>query len=490
MTPDPILSWLGLPVAASAHAAEVDHIVGLVHWLMLVLLVGWGLFFVYVLFRFRQGKQKRAIYHGVKGRWSTWVEGGVLAAEIVLLVFFSIPFWSTNVDALPSEHQSTVVRVVAEQFAWNVHYPGPDGMFGRTAPDLVSSDNPIGLDRNDPAAKDDITTINRMNLPIGKPVIVLLSSKDVVHSFGLPQMRVKQDAVPGLVQPVSFTPTMLGRWDIACSQLCGLAHFRMKGIYEIQSPADFEAWLKEEAAETQASAGAGAGAGAGAASQSQPAAQTAALRPGTVTGQVRFEGTPPTPRPIRMEKDDPLCMPEKGTVSETLLVAPDGGVRYAFVYVKEGLAGKTFPAPTAPVPLDQKGCVYTPHVFGVQAGQPVFITNSDPVVHNVNATASANTPFNLIQPRGVPGRTRTFDKPEIMVPIRCDVHPWMGAWVGVVSHPFFAVSGPDGRFTIEGLPSGTYTLEVWHEELGTATQKVVLDAKGATATFSFNQTKR
>jgi cytochrome c oxidase subunit 2 len=247
MTSDPILSWLGMPVGASAHAAEVDRITGLVHWLMLVLLVGWGLFFVYVLFRFRTGRQGRAVYHGVKGRWSTWVEGGVLVAEIVLLAFFSVPFWSTNVDALPAEHQSTVVRVVAEQFAWNVHYPGPDGAFGRTAPELVNSDNPIGLDRKDPAARDDITTINRMNLPIGKPVIVFLSSKDVVHSFGLPQMRVKQDAVPGLVQPLSFTPTMLGQWDIACSQLCGLAHFRMKGIYEIQSPADFESWLKEEA---------------------------------------------------------------------------------------------------------------------------------------------------------------------------------------------------------------------------------------------------
>ena len=251
MTPDPILEWLGLPVAASAHAAEVDRITGLVHWLMLVLFVGWGLFFLYVLFRFRKGRQPRALYHGVRGRWSTWIEGGVLAAEVALLAFFSIPFWSSNVDALPAEHDSTVVRVVAEQFAWNVHYPGPDHAFGRTAANLVSSDNPIGLDRNDQAARDDITTINRLNLPIGKPVIVFLSSKDVVHSFGLPQMRVKQDAVPGLVQPLSFTPTIIGQWDIACSQLCGLAHFRMKGIYEIQSQADFDAWLKEESAALQ-----------------------------------------------------------------------------------------------------------------------------------------------------------------------------------------------------------------------------------------------
>jgi cytochrome c oxidase subunit 2 len=242
-----MLDWLGMPVAASAHAGEVDQIMSLVHWLMLVLFVGWGLFFAYVLFRFRQGRQPRASYHGVRGRWSTWVEGGVLVAEIVLLAFFSIPFWSTNVDALPARHDSIVVRVVAEQFAWNVHYPGPDGEFGRTEAALVNPDNPIGLDRTDPRGKDDLTTINRMNLPAGKPVVVFLSSKDVVHSFGLPQMRVKQDAVPGIVQPVYFTPTEVGQWDIACSQLCGLAHYRMRGIYEIQSQADYEAWLKEEA---------------------------------------------------------------------------------------------------------------------------------------------------------------------------------------------------------------------------------------------------
>jgi cytochrome c oxidase subunit 2 len=143
---------------------------------------------------------------------------------------------------------STVVRVVAEQFAWNVHYPGADGVFGPTSIRLVNPDNPLGLDRRHPAARDDITTINRLNLPVGKPVIVYLSTKDVVHSFGLPQMRVKQDATPGIVQPVAFTPTLVGEWDIACSQLCGLGHFRMRGVYTIQAQADFDAFLAREAA--------------------------------------------------------------------------------------------------------------------------------------------------------------------------------------------------------------------------------------------------
>jgi cytochrome c oxidase subunit 2 len=247
MTPDPILQWLGLPAGASDHAADVDRIMALVHWLMLVLFVGWGTFFLYVLARFRRSRHPRAIYEGVRGRWSTWLEGGVLLAEIVLLAFFSVPYWSTNVDALPAEQGSTIVRVVAEQFAWNVHYPGPDGRFGRTDAGLVNPDNPIGLDREDADARDDITTINQLNVPVGKPVIVFLSSKDVVHSFGLPQMRVKQDAIPGLVQPVWFTPTRTGQWDIACSQLCGLAHFRMRGIYTVQTEDEFAAWLEEEA---------------------------------------------------------------------------------------------------------------------------------------------------------------------------------------------------------------------------------------------------
>jgi cytochrome c oxidase subunit 2 len=242
-----MLEWLGMPPAASAHAAEIDQIVVLVHWLMLLLFVGWGAFFAYTLVRFRRGANPVANYHGIKGTWSKWIEGGVLAAEVVLLVFFAIPAYSARVAAFPPEHESVVVRVVAEQFAWNVHYPGTDGRFGKTDVRLVSSDNPLGLDRKDADARDDIMTINQLNLPVNKPVIVHLSSKDVIHSFGLPQMRVKQDAIPGIVHNVWFTPTGTGEWEIACSQLCGLGHYRMRGFYTIMPPADYEAWLAEEA---------------------------------------------------------------------------------------------------------------------------------------------------------------------------------------------------------------------------------------------------
>jgi cytochrome c oxidase subunit 2 len=243
-----MLRWLGLPVEASAQAARIDLIIALVHWLMLAMFVGWTIFFVYVLVRFRRGAHPQARYEGASGRLARLAEIGVVAAEVILLVFFSIPTWSARVDAFPTEQQATVVRVVAEQFIWNIQYPGPDGVFGRTRRDLVGPDNPLGLDISDPAARDDVWTQNQLNLPVGRPVIVHLSSKDVIHSFGLPQMRVKQDAIPGVEQRLWFTPTRSGEWEIACSQLCGLGHYRMRGFYTIQTQADFNAWLASQPA--------------------------------------------------------------------------------------------------------------------------------------------------------------------------------------------------------------------------------------------------
>ena len=242
-----MLELLGLPPQASAHAAEIDNIISIMHWLMAVLFVGWGLFFVYTLIRFRQGANPVANHDGIKASWSKPLEAAIVVVEVIILVFFSIPAYSARVTGFPDGSQATEVRVVAEQFAWNVHYPGADGQFGKTDIRLVSSDNPVGLDRKDPAAKDDITTINQFNMPVGKPVLVHLTSKDVIHSFGLPQMRVKQDAIPGMVQPVWFTPTAAGDWEIACSQLCGLGHYRMRGFYSVKSAADYSAWLAEEA---------------------------------------------------------------------------------------------------------------------------------------------------------------------------------------------------------------------------------------------------
>lgn len=244
-----MLEYLGLPVAASAHAGEIDQMIALVHWLMAVLFVGWGLFFIFVLMRFRRGTSPKADYTGAKGKLAKGLEIGVVIAEMVLLVGYAIPVWARRVDKFPAENEATVVRVVGEQFAWNIHYPGADGTFGRTDLKLISADNPLGLDRSDADAADDIATINQLNLPIDRPVLVHLSTKDVIHSFGLYEMRVKQDAVPGMQIPVWFIPTRAGEYEITCSQLCGLGHFRMRGFMTVQSAADYQKWMDVQIAE-------------------------------------------------------------------------------------------------------------------------------------------------------------------------------------------------------------------------------------------------
>jgi len=241
-----MLSYLGLPVAAATHSPDVDSLIVIVHWLMLVLFVGWGLFFVYVLFRFSRRSNPAASYDGAKGKVSKGLEVGIVIIEAVLLLFYAIPAWARRVTNFPSESEAVVVRVVGEQFAWNVQYPGADGKFGRTDPTLVSSDNPLGLDRNDPNAKDDITTINQLTLPVDRPILVHLSSKDVIHSFGVYELRVKQDSIPGMDIPVWFIPNRVGDYEIACSQLCGLGHYRMRGFVNIKSAADYQAFLAQE----------------------------------------------------------------------------------------------------------------------------------------------------------------------------------------------------------------------------------------------------
>jgi cytochrome c oxidase subunit 2 len=253
-----MLNYLGLPVAASSHAGEIDQMIALVHWLMLVLFVGWGAFFLFVLVRFRRSANPRASYAGAKGKIAKSTEIAVAIVEVVLLLFYAIPAWATRVRQFPAENEATVVRVVGEQFAWNVHYAGPDGKFGRTDVKLVSADNPLGIDRTDPNAKDDISAPNQLHVPVGRPVLVHLSSKDVIHSFGLYEMRVKQDAIPGLQIPVWFIPTIttkdmrvkLGKpdfdYEIACSQLCGLGHYRMRGFLTVDSAEDFARWIADQ----------------------------------------------------------------------------------------------------------------------------------------------------------------------------------------------------------------------------------------------------
>jgi cytochrome c oxidase subunit 2 len=257
--------WLGLPPLATAHGGQIDSLLGWIHIFMLILFVGWGGFFLYTIVRFRQSRNPVADYKGVTSHRSTYLEIGVAVVEAVLLIGFAIPLWAARVDDLPPENEAVVVQVTGEQFAWNIHYPGADRVFGRTDVKLLDlQSNPLGLDRSDPAAKDDVTTVNQLYLPVNRQIIVRLRSKDVIHSFGVPEFRVKQDAIPGLTIPIWFIPTIttadmrtqLGnpefQYEIACAQLCGLGHARMRGFVTVQSAEEFQKWMEEAAAEAAA----------------------------------------------------------------------------------------------------------------------------------------------------------------------------------------------------------------------------------------------
>ena len=238
---------LGLPIQASEHAPEIDDMIILIHWLMAVLFVGWGAFYIYTLIRFRASANPKADYTGVTSHTSSYLEIGVAVIEAVLLIGFAIPAWAHRVNDIPPEEEATVVNVIGKQFEWISHYPGEDGRWGRRDISLITPTNTIGLDRSDPNGADDIVSINQLNLPVNKPVIVNLSSQDVIHSFGIAEMRVKQDAVPGLQIPVWWVPNQVGNWEVNCSQLCGLGHYRMRGFVTIMEQEEYDAWLEEEA---------------------------------------------------------------------------------------------------------------------------------------------------------------------------------------------------------------------------------------------------
>lgn len=241
--PEKLYGW-GLPFNASAHGASVDHLIYVVHIFMAVLFIGWLAFLIITLIKFRHREGHKAEYHPPHSKISSYLEIGVAIFEVVLLVGFSFPIVDFYHNQLPPKDKSMEVRIVAEQFAWNIHYPGADGVFGKTSLPFMGVGNPVGLDKNDPAAADDIVVINQLHVPVNKPVIVHLSSKDVIHSFFLPVMRVKQDAVPGQRIPLWFEAAKTGKFEIVCAQLCGLGHYRMRGFFFIDTAADFDKWLQ------------------------------------------------------------------------------------------------------------------------------------------------------------------------------------------------------------------------------------------------------
>ena len=239
------LYGFGLPADISVHGHSIDRLICALHIFMIVLFTGWLIFMLYSLIRFRARPGHNAQYHTKHFKAPTYLEVFVALFEVALLVGFSFPIMQQVRNEMPAKDKSLEVRVVAEQFAWNIHYPGADRLFGRVKAELMGAENPLGLDPADPAGKDDITTINQLHIPEHQPVIVHLSSKDVIHSFFLPVMRVKQDAIPGQEIPLWFEAKKTGESEIACAQLCGLGHYRMRGFFSVHSKEDFEKWVAE-----------------------------------------------------------------------------------------------------------------------------------------------------------------------------------------------------------------------------------------------------
>lgn len=243
-----ICKLLGISANASAHGLFIDHMLEVVHWFMLALFIGWSIFLVYCFWRFHGSRNPRASYAGNKSKFSTHLEIGVVGIEAMLLLGFAFPIWAQRVakNQFPDPAQSVVVHAVAEQFGWNFHYPGPDGKFGRRSLSLVSASNPIGLNPADPDGADDFVAKNSMVLPLNKPAVIYLSSKDVIHNYAVPAMRVGQDAIPGMQVPIWFTPIRSGTFDIVCGQLCGANHANMVGVLEVQNPDEYDSWLKSK----------------------------------------------------------------------------------------------------------------------------------------------------------------------------------------------------------------------------------------------------
>jgi len=237
-------------------------------------------------------------------------------------------------------------------------------------------------------------------------------------------------------------------------------------------------------------AGCGGGEPGGEAGGGEAAPMESPVDPATaghVSAAVTFSGTAPTTAPINMSSER-VCAEKHATqpTEQSFVAGPNGGLANVFVYVREGLGDLQFPTPSAAVVLDQDGCVYDPHVLGAQVGQSLTIRNSDGILHNIKASPSENRPFNVSQPVNM-DTNRSFSVPEVMIPVQCDVHSWMNAYIGVVEHPYYAVSDANGSVSLEGLPPGDYVVEAWHERYGTMSTNVTV-ATGQTAEISFEFT--
>ncbi len=226
----------------------VDSLIDILHYFMVVLFVGWGIFFVYCLWKFRQREGHKADAKPIKAKASKYAEIVVAIFEAFLLIGLSIPAWASVRNEFPTEEENPLhLRVVAEQFQWNFHYPGPDGVFGKTSPAFLDlATNILGIDPADPNGKDDITA-TELHIPVNRKVIADISSKDVIHSFAIGVLRVKQDAIPGMRIPVWFEANRTGNYEISCAQLCGNNHYSMRALMIVEDQGVFDAWYAKAA---------------------------------------------------------------------------------------------------------------------------------------------------------------------------------------------------------------------------------------------------
>lgn len=240
--------FLNLPILASEQGAKSDLLLTYLHWLMFALFIGWLIFFLYTVFRFSAKRTPKADYVGVRSHYSSYLELGVAGIEAALLIFVAYPIWKSHTKGFPKESDATVIQIVAQQFAWNARYTGPDKTFGKQDMKMVTPENVFGVDPADSNGKDDVQVLNDIHVPITKPVICQISSKDVIHSFRLMAMRVTQDAIPGMRIPIWFQPTREGRYQIYCAQLCGNGHAAMAGGFiTVESEEKFNKWLASKA---------------------------------------------------------------------------------------------------------------------------------------------------------------------------------------------------------------------------------------------------
>ncbi len=249
----------GMPEAASEHAEVMDQFLELVHWFMAALFVGWSIFFVFTLIKFRAKKCPKADYYGVRSHRSTHIEVGVVIVEVILLMGFAFPLWAQRSEEFPEGEDVLRIRAVGYQFNWDFQYPGADGYLGDVDPELIPVNPPIGLVTDDPNADDDFVVTGTLKIPVGRPVIIDVASKDVIHNLALVPMRIQQDAIPGTRAHMWFRPTRQGKWDIICGQLCGSGHTNMRAILEVVSAEEFDTWMEERAAATASQGDAASG---------------------------------------------------------------------------------------------------------------------------------------------------------------------------------------------------------------------------------------